>query len=180
MKACLLPKISNFNLRGRGLRKRGNGEGEVDYLREAIISNISVKGFDYSRSRLIEGRLFFEEIRYTRYYAVTITVISHILYAFVLHSLCAIYYEDKTNRRLWGNQMITTPDTYSPEFDFLWVKCQLKVCYCSFEIFAPITANIVLMRTAFVELWFGTAQGELPAVCRTRTLPWQVDFVIRL
>ena len=50
--------------------------------------------------RLIEGRLLFEEIRYTRYYAVTFTVISHILYAFVVHSLCAIYYEDKTNRRL--------------------------------------------------------------------------------
>ena len=42
--------------------------GGGDYSREVIISNISIKGAggDYSRGRrLIEGRLIFEEIRYT-------------------------------------------------------------------------------------------------------------------
>ena len=57
MKACLLPKMPIFILRGRGKRK-WRGEGG-DYSREAIILNISVKG-----GRLIEGRLLFEEIRY--------------------------------------------------------------------------------------------------------------------
>ena len=54
MKACLLPKMSVFNLRGRGLKKekmaRGRGWGGGNYSREAIILNIFVKG----------GRLFEE------------------------------------------------------------------------------------------------------------------------
>ena len=103
MKACLLPKISIFNLRGRGLRERGNGEGEggrVIIRGRRLFQIFRSKGSIIRVRRLIEGRLLFEEIRYTRYYAVTFTVISHILYAFVVHSLCAIYYEDKTNRRL--------------------------------------------------------------------------------
>ena len=48
----------------KGVGRGGGG----DYSREGIISNISIKGAggDYSRGRrLIEGRLIFEEIRYT-------------------------------------------------------------------------------------------------------------------
>ena len=37
------------------IRERGNGEGEGDYSRQAIISNISVKGFDYSRKAINRG-----------------------------------------------------------------------------------------------------------------------------
>ena len=54
MKARLLPKMSIFNLRGRGLEKEkiaGGGGGGGDYSREAIFLNISVK-----RGRLFEGR----------------------------------------------------------------------------------------------------------------------------
>ena len=43
----------------------GGGGGGGDYSREAIISNISVKGGAIIQGRrLIEGRLLFEEIRY--------------------------------------------------------------------------------------------------------------------
>ena len=45
MKASLLPKMSIFNLRGRGLKKEKMARGEEgDYSREAIILNIFVKG----------------------------------------------------------------------------------------------------------------------------------------
>ena len=55
MKACLLSKMSIFNLRGRGLKKekmaRGGGGGGG--------GGVIIRG-----RRLIEGRLLFEEIRY--------------------------------------------------------------------------------------------------------------------
>ena len=41
-----------------GIKEREDGERGGDYSKEAIISNISIKG-----GRLFEGRLLFEEIR---------------------------------------------------------------------------------------------------------------------
>ena len=62
--ACLLPKMSIFNLRGRDKRKRKwREEGRGDYLREANIFNNSVKGGDYSREAINRGTAIIEEIR---------------------------------------------------------------------------------------------------------------------
>ena len=69
-KASLLPKISIFNFRGRGLRERGNGEGEggrVIIRGRPLFQIFRSKGSIIRVRRLIEGRLLFEEIRYTRY-----------------------------------------------------------------------------------------------------------------
>ena len=62
MKASLLPKMSIFNLKGRGLKKekmRRGGGGGGDYFKYFRQRGATIRG-----RRLIEGRLLFEEIRY--------------------------------------------------------------------------------------------------------------------
>ena len=75
---------------------RGRG-GEGDYSREAIVSNISAKGFHYSREAINRGTAI---IRGNTVYAI-LPCYNHSYFSHNLwHSLCTIYYEDKTNRRL--------------------------------------------------------------------------------
>ena len=54
MKACLLSKMSIFNLRG-DKRKRNGKRGGGYYAKKLIILNISVKGGDYSREAINQG-----------------------------------------------------------------------------------------------------------------------------
>ena len=70
MKACLLPKMSIFNLRGRGLEKEkmaGGGGGRLfeggDYFKYFGQRGAIIRG-----TRLIEGRLLFEEIINNRFW----------------------------------------------------------------------------------------------------------------
>ena len=43
LEACLLPKMSIFNFRGKGIRERENGDGG-DYSRQANSLNMLVRG----------------------------------------------------------------------------------------------------------------------------------------
>ena len=62
MKACLLPKMSDFYLKREGMKERQNDEGGGgeggDYFKYFRPRGVIVRG-----RRLIEGRPLFEEIR---------------------------------------------------------------------------------------------------------------------